>query len=401
MKWLGIVGIGEDGVAGLGERARTLIAEAELVFGGERHLALASSLIKGEAREWSSPLTRSLAAIEAARGRKVCVLASGDPFHYGIGATLSRTIPAEEMEVIPAPSAFSLAAARLGWPLQEIATVSVHGRPLELVLPYLQPGQKLLVLTSDETGPLALAELLTENGFGPSRIHVLEAMGGPRERVTSHVAESFEADEVDPLNVCGIEVVAGEGARIISLAPGLGDELYEHDGQITKREVRSITLAALAPKRGQLLWDLGAGAGSIAIEWMLADPSLHAIAIEADDERVMRIRRNALALGVPDLEVVSGKVPEALEGLDAPDAVFIGGGGSDPGVMEAAVAALKPGGTLVANAVTVEFEAVLIARQAELGGSLTRIGVARLSPIGSMNGWRPAMPVTQWTWIKP
>lgn len=401
MKWLGIVGIGEDGVAGLGERARTIIAKAELVFGGERHLALAASLIKGEAHEWSSPLTRSLAEIEAARGRKVCVLASGDPFHYGIGATLSRTIAAEEMEVIPAPSAFSLAAARLGWPLQEVATVSVHGRPLELVLPHLQPDERVLVLTSDESGPAALAALLTENGFGPSRIHVLEAMGGPRERVASHIAESFAGIDIDPLNVCGLEVVAGDGARVIPLAPGLGDELYEHDGQITKREVRAMTLAALAPKRGQLLWDIGAGAGSIAIEWMLADPSLDAVAIEADDERVMRIRRNALALGVPDLKVVSGMVPEALEGLAAPDAIFIGGGGSDRGVMEAAIAALKPGGTLVANAVTVEFEAILIARQAELGGSLTRIGVARLSPIGGMNGWRPAMPVTQWAWVKP
>jgi precorrin-6Y C5,15-methyltransferase (decarboxylating) len=401
MKWLGIVGIGEDGVAGLSERARAMIADAELVFGGERHLSLAASLIKGEARAWASPLTNSLEEIEGARGRRVCVLASGDPFHYGIGATLSRKVAAEEMEAIPAPSAFSLAAARLGWPLQDVATVSVHGRPLELVLPHLQPGQRLLVLTSDETGPAALAALLVANGFGASRLHVLETLGGPRERVSSHVAERFAAGEIDPLNVCGIEVVAGADARVISLAPGLRDDFYEHDGQLTKREVRAVTLASLAPKRRQLLWDIGAGAGSIAIEWMLADPSLKAIAIEADDERVMRIRRNALALGVPDLEVVSGTVPAALDGLETPDAIFIGGGGSDPGVMEAALAALKPGGKLVANAVTVEFEAILIARQAERGGTLTRIGITRLSPVGTMHGWRPAMPVTQWTWIKP
>jgi precorrin-6Y C5,15-methyltransferase (decarboxylating) len=378
-----------------------MIADAELVFGGERHLSLAASLIKGEARAWASPLTNSLEEIEGARGRRVCVLASGDPFHYGIGATLSRKVAAEEMEAIPAPSAFSLAAARLGWPLQDVATVSVHGRPLELVLPHLQPGQRLLVLTSDETGPAALAALLVANGFGASRLHVLETLGGARERVSSHVAERFAAGEIDPLNVCGIEVVAGADARVISLAPGLRDDFYEHDGQLTKREVRAVTLASLAPKRGQLLWDIGAGAGSIAIEWMLADPSLKAIAIEADDERVMRIRRNALALGVPDLEVVSGTVPAALDGLETPDAIFIGGGGSDPGVMEAALAALKPGGKLVANAVTVEFEAILIARQAERGGTLTRIGITRLSAVGTMHGWRPAMPVTQWTWIKP
>jgi len=400
MKWLSIVGIGEDGVAGLGEHACAIVANAEIVFGGERHLALAASLIAGATHPWLSPLTDSLAVLTAQRGRRVAVLASGDPFFYGIGATLSRLVPAEEMHVVPAPSAFSLAASRLGWPLQEVTALSVHGRPIELVLPHLQPGRRLLALTSDENGPAALAKLLTVNGFGPSRLAVLEALGGPNERVTWHGAESFSLASVNPLNLCAIEVAAGPGARVLARAPGLPDDLFEHDGQITKREIRAVTLSSLAPRRGQLLWDIGAGSGSVAIEWMLADPSMGAIAIEEDGERAMRIRRNAFAFGVPDLQVVAGSAPTALAGLPMPDAVFIGGGGSDPGVVDAALLALKPGGTFVANAVTLAFEAMLIERHSALGGTLTRLSVARATPLGGMKGWRPAMPVTQWVWEK-
>lgn len=400
MRWLSIVGIGEDGIAGLGEHARAMVADAEVVFGGERHLNHAGSLITGERHAWLSPLPKSLELLLGERGRRVCVLASGDPFLFGIGATLARTIPVEEMHVVPAPSAFSLAAARLGWPLHNVTTVSAHGRPVELVLPQLQPGRRLLVLTSDEDGPAAIAQLLSANGFGPSHLTLLEALGGSDERISGHIARDFAAAAVNPLNLVAIEVAAGPAARVLARAPGLADDLFEHDGQITKREIRALTISSLAPKRGQLLWDIGAGAGSVAIEWMLADPSMRAVAVEADGERAMRIRRNALAFGVPDLEVVHGEAPQALADLSPPDAVFIGGGGSDPGVMETAVSALKPGGLLVANAVTVEFEAVLLARQAVLGGSLTRVAIARADPIGTMTGWRPAMPVTQWVWVK-
>ena len=400
-RWLAIVGIGEDGTAGLGEHARALIAGAELVFGGARHLELASALIKGEAQKWSSPLVESLEAIVAARGRQVCVLASGDPFLFGIGATLSQHVPANEMDVVPAPSAFSLAAARLGWPLQDTTTVSLHGRPIELILPHLQPGRRILALTSDADGPRALAELLAATGFGTSRLTLLEALGGPRERLRQVRVDGFDLADIDPLNLCAIEVVAAPEARVLARAAGLPDALYEHDGQLTKREMRAITLSALAPKRGQLLWDIGAGSGSISIEWMLADPAMRAIAIEAEPERVARIRRNALAFGVPDLRVVEGTAPGALDGLPAPDAVFVGGGGSEPGVLEAAIAALKPGGVLVANAVTTELEGLLLDQHRQLGGSLSRIAIAHASPVGTMTGWRPAMPVTQWSWVKP
>lgn len=400
MSWLSVVGIGEDGLAGLGQAARDAIAKAEIVFGGARHLELAAPAITGEARPWRSPFSAAIEAVLAERGRPVCVLASGDPFHYGVGATLARHLDASQMAVYPHPSAFSLAAGRLGWPLQDITSLSLHGRPLDLIRPHLHPAARILALTSDEHGPAALAKLLTEAGFGISIVTVLEALGGPRERIRSQVAMSFALGDIDPLNICAVTVVPLPGARILPLAPGLDDGLFEHDGQITKREVRALTLSALAPRRGELLWDIGAGSGSIAIEWMLADPSMKAIAVEANPERCARIRHNAANFGVPDLQLVEGAAPEALAGLESPHAIFIGGGGSDPGVLDAAIAALRPGGRLVANAVTLEMEALLLASHAELGGSLTRIDIARPSPVGSMTAWRPAMPITQWVWVK-
>ena len=399
--WLSIVGIGEDGVAGLGSEAQRHISEAEFVFGGKRHLALAASLIKGKMRPWPSPFDMAVGDLVALHGHRVCVLASGDPFLHGVGATIAHRIPAEEITVVPAPSAFSLAAAKLGWPLAEIETVSLHGKPIELLRPLLHPGRRVIALTSDENGPEALATLLAGSGFGPSMLTVLEALGGGRERIRAARADQFHLDAVDPLNVVAIEVAAEPEARVLPRAPGLADDLFEHNGQITKREVRALTLSALAPRRGEILWDVGAGAGSVAIEWMLADPSMKAVAIEQNAERAARIRRNAFALGVPGLQVIDGAAPVALAGLPRPDAVFIGGGGSDDGVLDAVIEALPSGRRLVANAVTLEMEAILLARHAALGGELTRIAISRAAPVGSMLGWRPAMPVTQWSWLKP
>ena len=401
MSWLSIVGIGEDGLDGLGEAAKGAIANADYVFGGARHLDLAASIITGSPCPWLSPFSASVDAIVALRGKAVCVLASGDPFHYGVGATLARQIDASQMRVYPHPSSFSLAAARLGWALQDVVSLSLHGRPLDLIRPHLHAGARILALTSDENGPGNLSQLLTAAGFGISIMTVLEALGGPGERIRSQTAMNFDMTGIDPLNICAISVVALPGARILPLTPGLDDSLFEHDGQITKREVRALTLAALAPRRGETLWDIGAGSGSVGIEWMLADPSLRTIAIEADPERAARIVRNMIACGVPDLRIVADRAPDALAGLEPPHAIFIGGGGSDPGVLDAAVAALRSGGRLVANAVTLEFEAMLLARYAELGGSLTRLSVERADTIGSMTAWRPAMPITQWAWIKP
>jgi precorrin-6B C5,15-methyltransferase / cobalt-precorrin-6B C5,C15-methyltransferase len=398
--WLAVVGIGEDGRAGLSPAALRALDDAEIVIGGKRHLALAAPL-RATTVVWPSPISDAYPDIAASRGRAVCVLATGDPFHYGVGAELVRLIPPEEMVSFPQPSAFSLAAARLGWSLPDCTCLSLHGRALARVIPSLQPGAKLLALSWDGATPAALAALLTERGFGRSTVTVLEAMGGPRERMRRAIATDFDIAGIDALNTVAVEVVADRDARVVTLAPGLDDGWFENDGQLTKAEVRAITLAALAPRAGELLWDVGAGAGSIAIEWLLRHPANRAIAVEERADRAERIGRNAKDLGATEIEIVAGRAPGALHALPAPDAVFIGGGASDEGVFEACWAALKPGGRLVVNAVTLESEGRLSALFAAHGGALRRIAIARAEPVGGMHGWRAAMPVTQWAVRKP
>lgn len=397
--WLSIIGIGEDGLAGMGTAALAALAGAETVFGGARHLRLAAGGITGAAQTWPSPF--SIAPVLALRGRRVAVLASGDPMWHGAGATLLREIPAEEARVFPQASAVSLAAARLGWPLAEVTTLSLHGRDMALLRPHLHAGARLLLLTSGVEAPAAIAALLAGLGFGESRLTLLEALGGPEERIRETTAAGFALPAPHPLNTLAVQVVAGSDAPWLPRAPGLPDALFEHDGQLTKREVRAITLSALRPFPGGLLWDVGAGAGSIGIEWMLAHPACRAIGIEARADRTARAVANALALGVPGLQLVVGEAPAALAGLPAPDAIFLGGGANDAGVLDATLAALKPGGVYVANAVTLETEALLLARHATLGGEMLRINLSRAVAVGSMTGWRPAMPVTQWVWRKP
>lgn len=398
--WLSLVGIGEDGRAGLSHAALDRLAQARLVVGGRRHLALAAPLA-GETMVWPSPLSDALPTILARRGEPVCVLASGDPFFHGVGTLLAAAVAPGEMACWPAPSSLSLAAARLGWSLQDCRALSLHGRDLRLVIPHLQPRARLLLLTWDETTPAALAALLAARGMGGSRLHVLQALGGPGERRATATAADFDLDRLDPLNVVALEVAASPDARPIPLAPGLPDDWFEHDGQITKAAVRAATLAALRPLRGAQLWDIGAGSGSIAIEWMLRDPAMRATAIEAVPARAARIGRNAGAFGVPGLAVVTGRAPSSLAGLPPPDAVFIGGGAGDPALVEAAWTALPRGGRLVVNAVTIETGAVLAALHAARGGDLVTLAVAQADPVGRYRGWRPAMPVTQWAVSKP
>ena len=338
----------------------------------------------------------------AARGRNVCVLASGDPFFYGVGSVLANHVAPDETLVVPAPSSFSLAAARLHWALPDIALVSLHGRALERIKPHLHPGARVLALTSDSEGPEALARLLAETGFGESRLTVLEALGGAKERIRTTTAAGFDLGDIAELNVVGVEVVAAPGARIIAYAPGLADDLFEHDGQITKREIRAVTLSSLAPLQRPICCGTSAPAPA-----------------RSPSNGCWRIPRCALRQSrpAPTAPRASGATlrPSAClsskwwrgarrrlwRSLAAPDAVFIGGGASEPGVLDTAIAALKPGGRLVANAVTLETEAELIARQASLGGTLTRIAISRADSIGGKTGWRPAMPVTQWVWVKP
>jgi precorrin-6B C5,15-methyltransferase / cobalt-precorrin-6B C5,C15-methyltransferase len=400
-RWLSIVGIGEDGAEGLSPIARRLITSAELVVGGARHLELAGDLVCGRPLAWPSPMSDAFGEIRRHRGRSVVVLASGDPFHFGVGKQLAAFVPEGEFVCLPQPSAFSLAAARMGWSLQDVALVTLHGRALQGIVRYLQSGARILALSWDGATPGKLAELLDARRMGQSRITVLEAMGGPRERIRHAAAANFDIKEIVALNTIAIEVIAEPQAAIIPLATGLDDALFEHDGQLTKREIRAVTLSSLAPRHGELLWDVGLGAGSIAIEWLLRHPSLSAIGIEARSDRADRAARNAAALGVPELQIVQDSAPEAFVGLARPDAVFIGGGMMDDGVFEEVWAALKPRGRLVANAVSLETETRLAEYFRRFGGDLVRLQVARAEQVGTMFGWRPAMPVTQWRVSKP
>ncbi len=397
-RWLAVVGIGEDGIDGLSPAARRLVAQAAFVVGGRRHLALAGPL-SAETLVWPSPIENALDVIEAHRGRPSCVLASGDPFFFGVGAMLMRRFAADEMICVPSPSAFALAAARLGWSQQDCALL--HGRPLEAIVPHLQPGARILALSWDDATPANLATLLTARGMGRSRLTVCEAMGGLSERIRTTEAQSFALENVADLNTIALEVVVDRGARVLPRAAGLPDDWFEHDGQITKREIRAMTLAQLAPGRGECLWDVGSGSGSVAIEWMLADPANRAVAIETRHDRAARVARNALNFGVPHLSVVTGEAPQALADLPTPDAIFIGGGASAPQMIERAIRALAPGGRLVVNAVTLETQAALVDWRARHGGELAQIAVAHADRIGRFSGWRAAMPVVQWRLAKP
>ncbi|BBU29756.1 precorrin-6Y C5,15-methyltransferase [Burkholderia sp. THE68] len=393
--WLTVVGIGEDGWHGLSRLARRALLEAQSIHGGERHLALLPLRIAARRVPWPKPF--SIDAVLAGRGdgkTRICVLASGDPMCFGVGATLAREVANGEMRVIPAPSSLSLAAARLRWALQDAVCVSLVGRPVASLLASLHRGVRLLVLSADGTTPAAVAALLTAHGFGASRMTVFEHLGGDHERRIDERADDWREPLVAALNLVAIDCRTHAGHAGPPLTPGLPDDAYRHDGQLTKRDVRAVTLAHLAPQPGELLWDVGAGCGSIGIEWMRAHGACRAIAIEANESRQRLIESNRDALGVPALQLVKGEAPAALDGLPAPDAVFIGGGLTVPGVLDACWTRLRQGGRLVANAVTLQSEAALVEWRARHGGELTRIGIAQAEPLGSFDTWRQALPIT-------
>ena len=392
--WLSIIGIGDDGLPGLSPVALSVLEAAEIIFGGQRHLAMLGDEQRKHI-EWRIPFADSIEILTQYKGRAVAVLASGDPMWYGAGSTLARTIPPSEMRIIPAPSAYSLAAARLGWPLDQIDCLTVHGRPMETVLPFIVPGAKLLIYCHDGETPQKLAALLRERGFGDSEMTALSHLGGSREAKRSAPARDWTDASLPSLTTVAIACAAAPGASGLSTMPGLPDDAYQHDGQLTKWEVRAATLAALAPLRNQLLWDVGAGCGSIGIEWCRAAKGARACAFEADPSRLDFIRANALALGVLDLDIVEGQAPDILSGRPGPDAIFIGGGLSAEGMVDHCWAILKPGGRLVANAVTIEGEQQLASAYQSLGGELIRIAISRAGPVGNFTGWRPMMPVTQ------
>ncbi|KAF0227337.1 MAG: precorrin-6Y C5 15-methyltransferase / precorrin-8W, partial [Beijerinckiaceae bacterium] len=385
--WLSIVGIGEDGLDGLTSGARAALDEADIVFGGDRHLKLG----KVEARGSAWPIPFSTEPLLALRGKRVAALVSGDPFWFGAGSSLAKQLAREEWRAFPAPSCFSLAASRLGWPLEEATCLGLHAAPFETLRPHLQPGSRLLCLVADAAAPARLAAYLSDTGFGDSRVIVLEALGGPHERIRTARADAFAIEDIAvPVMVA----FQAEGGPALPRTPGLPDALFTHDGQITKSPIRALTIAALAPCIGERLWDIGAGSGSISVEWCLAGGV--AIAIETRADRAGNIRANAARFGLAHrLGVVEGRAPEALAGLALPDAIFIGGG-ADAALLEIALAALRPGGRLVANAVTLETETLLMRAFAENGGSLLRLDLATAQPLGGMQGWQPSRPLLQW-----
>ena len=393
--WLTIVGIGEDGLGGLGAAARAAVDRAETLVGGARHLAMVPP--DGRERlEWPRPFSALAEELRARAGRRVCVLATGDPFCHGVGTALARHFATEEMRVLPAPSAFSLACARLRWSLPEVETLTLHGRPPATFRAAIQPGARVLVLGHDAATPARIAEMLRDAGCGASRVVVLEHMGGEAERVRATTAQEFSFDDVRDFNTVAVECAAASDAPLLSRTPGLPDDAFEHDGQLTKRAVRAAALAALAPCPGQLLWDVGAGCGSVGIEWMRAARGTRAIAIERNAERLALIERNAERLGTPGLRLVHGEAREALASLDGPpDAIFVGGGLSAPDLLRTCWNALSSGGRLVAHAVSLEGERALFDAHAVLGGDLSRIAVSRAAPMGRFRAFRPAFPVTE------
>jgi precorrin-6Y C5,15-methyltransferase (decarboxylating) len=395
-----VVGIGADGWAGLTDAARDALRAAAVIAGSSRQLGLLPDL-GARCLPMPSPLLEHLDDL-VRDNPGLCVLASGDPMLHGIGATLARRLGPGRLRILPAVSSVALACARLGWPQQEVTVVSLVSRPPEAVLAALQPGARLLVLCRDRQTPALAARAVVKAGWGASELTVLEQLGGPGERVTSpQPADRFEGTGADDLCLLAVTARPGAAAAATTRVPGLPDDAYESDGQLTRRELRALALAALRPGPGQLLWDVGAGSGSVGIEWMRTDPLARAIAVEARADRAGRAGRNAAALGVPGLQVITGTAPAALAGLPAPDAVFIGGGLTADGLLETCWRRLRQGGRLVAHAVTMESETVLHRWQQAEGGELVKVAVSHAEPLGSFTTWRPALPVAQWQVTAP
>lgn len=398
--WLTVVGIGADGLDGLAPTVRQMVEDAEVLVGGDRHLAMAAG-VDAERLTWADGLDHGIDAIADRAGKRVVVLATGEPLWHGIGATLARRFGPGDMAVVPHAGALSLACARMLWPMQETVLASVHALKLETLALHLVPGRRLALLARDGTTPAKVAGFLDERGYGDSRISVFENLGSSDERRIDGTAAGWSEPEVAPLNTLAVELVGGAGAWVASRAPGLAEDLFVHDGKITKREVRAATLARLAPLPGRLLWDVGAGSGAVGIEWMRAAEGARTIAVEHDPDQRGRIALNASALGVPTLQLVAGTAPAALVDLDGPpDAVFVGGGVVADGVIETCTGALADRGTLVANAVTLQAQRRLLAFHESHGGELVRLSVARSGAVGSLTAMRPLMDVLQWAWTK-
>lgn len=385
-----VIGVGADGAGGLPAEDRERIGSADVVVGGSRHLQLVEPVAGQQRHVWPRALREDIAEWPRRFGdATVVVLASGDPLIAGVGATLVDVLGEHRVEIRPAVSSVALARAALGWPAETVTVL----RQFRQLPRHLFPGQRILVLSADETTPGLVAELLQRNGFGESRLTVLGELGGAGESRIDGVAAEWDVTEIPRLNIVAVAVAGGSG---LGLAAGLPDVAFDHDGQLTKRDVRASALSRLAPAPGELLWDVGAGAGSVGIEWMRHHRRCRAVAVEADTGRAERIVRNAETLGVPGLQVAIGRAPEALSGLESPDAIFVGGAVSRPGVLECCWEALPAGGRLVAHAVTLESEARLTEMFGRHGGELMRLRIESAEALGGFTGWTPRRAVTQW-----
>ena len=399
--WLTIVGVGEGGLSALDDATLALIAMAETVFGSERFTTQIKKKPHQNIVMWTPPFSSMIEQIIMNRGKSTVVLASGDPNWFGAGATLGRFLDPDEYEILPAPSSFQLAAASMRWPLQNIQTVSFHARSVDNLPRFIFPGARILALTSDARTLMQVATGLIEAGYASSNLTVLENLGGENQRKIAFPAFQAHQQNIGDFYVLAIECIAENGASSFGIVPGLPDDVFEHDGQLTKREVRAITLSGLVPYPGALLWDVGAGSGAVGIEWMRTSPFCRAIGFEKDHKRCARMERNKKALGTPDMKVVCGDAGSNIVGQPTPDAIFLGGDVANETLFETCWKALKPGGRLVANAVTLQGITALNNRQNTYGGTLTTIAISSLKPLGTSHAMRPALPVTQWAVTKP
>ena len=389
--WLSIIGLGEDGPDGLSVASRNALATAEIIMGPPRHLALLGKT-DAELLEWPVPFADGVEKLAAYRGRPVAVLVSGDPFWYGAGSVFAARFERSEWQSYPTQSVFSLAASRLGWAIEKTLCIGLHAAPLTRLRPHMAQGTRAIVLLRDGDSVRELGDYLSQSDFGLSKIHILEALNGPREKITTIEANDEISNQISQPVCVGVEFADGPE---IPKSAGLEDALFDNDGQITKRPIRALTLSALAPKRGEHLLDIGGGSGSISIEWLLSDPTTSATIVEANQDRAARIRENANRLGVDRLNIVVGKAPIALDGI-VPNAVFIGGGLSQ-GLLEQLHVTLAKGTRLVANAVTLESEALLVEWQSKIGGDLMRVEISNLTSIGPKRAWDAAYPIVQWS----
>lgn len=396
-KWLDVVGIGEDGILSLSAAAQSVLEEAEVIIGGERHHALAAHY-NAERVAWTKPLSEIILTVKAHRPRPTVLLVTGDPLWYSAGAKLLGAIPLDEIRFHPQLSAFQLACARMGWSLPDIETLTVHGRFMEQLVPSLRPKARLVVLTGGASAVKEAAKLLLRHGYSQSIMTVLAEMGGPNEKRFTHCAADWASNDhpIPSFHTLCIDCISDASADILSRQPGLPDSVFESDGNFTKQDIRAITVCMLAPHFGEVLWDIGTGSGTVAIEWMRAARDGHAIGIDRNSKRIEMAKKNAFQLGVPRFQLIHGQAPEALQGLPLPHAIFIGGGLSSE-LVELTFERLRPYGRIVANAVTVESENILSSLHAKFGGDLARLTTSRAKSLPSGGRvWHQPMTVTQW-----